>query len=381
MTNPSPEIGDHLVSPRSKIGIPYSHHGIYIGDGNVVHYAGLSNDADADGSKIQVTPLAAFEAGHGFGIKQDGGSKFSRAEIAERARSRVGEDGYSMFANNCEHFCMWAIHGCHQSDQVDDGTFKGARLLGKAISGISQAAVGTIGASYGLSGAAGMMKATATVGSVVGGGVVAGIAATGGLVAAATAATVNRTLLADKEGHDEAEADARQIGRVASYAGAAGGTVAAVTAISAAGVPGLSAAGITSGLATVGSLVGGGMSAGIGATVAAPAVAAAAVGYGAYKVAQSNETVREKLTSAADAVADAAAKGHEFAKPVVQSAVTAATDGLKKIAEQAKDVAPTVADAAAAALGAAKASASEVLSRVRAGMAQAGDKPDSDTKQ
>jgi hypothetical protein len=42
--------------------------------------------------------------------------------------------------------------------------------------------------------------------------------------------------------------------------------------------------GITSGLATVGSIVGGGMTAGVAITVAAPAVAAASVGFGAYTI-------------------------------------------------------------------------------------------------
>lgn len=58
---------------------------------------------------------------------------------------------------------------------------------------------------------------------------------------------------------------------------------AVVQGAAAGSVAGLSAAGITSGLAAVGATVGGGMAAGVAVTVAAPAVAAAAVGYGAYR--------------------------------------------------------------------------------------------------
>ncbi|CDS47972.1 hypothetical protein [Polaromonas sp. CG9_12] len=47
-------------------------------------------------------------------------------------------------------------------------------------------------------------------------------------------------------------------------------------------VAGLGAAGITSGLAAVGSLVGGGMAAGLVVTAAAP-IAVGALGYGLYK--------------------------------------------------------------------------------------------------
>jgi len=49
-------------------------------------------------------------------------------------------------------------------------------------------------------------------------------------------------------------------------------------------VAGLSGAGITSGLAAIGSVVGGGMLAGTAICIAAPAVAAAVVGLGVYKI-------------------------------------------------------------------------------------------------
>jgi len=48
-------------------------------------------------------------------------------------------------------------------------------------------------------------------------------------------------------------------------------------------VAGLGGAGIASGLAAVGATVGGGMTAGVVVTAAAPAVAAAALGYGVYR--------------------------------------------------------------------------------------------------
>lgn len=34
-----PKKGDHLKSSRGL----YTHHGIYVGDGNVIHYSGLSD--------------------------------------------------------------------------------------------------------------------------------------------------------------------------------------------------------------------------------------------------------------------------------------------------------------------------------------------------
>ena len=65
-------------------------------------------------------------------------------------------------------------------------------------------------------------------------------------------------------------------------AGATAGGVGAVGAVAALGIPGLGATGITSGLATVGSIVGGGMGAGLLITAAAP-LAVGVVSYVLYK--------------------------------------------------------------------------------------------------
>ena len=68
----------------------------------------------------------------------------------------------------------------------------------------------------------------------------------------------------------------------AGAAGATSGAAGSVGAVAALGVPGLGATGITSGLAGVGSLVGGGMATGLAITAAAP-VAFGAAAYGLYK--------------------------------------------------------------------------------------------------
>jgi len=68
----------------------------------------------------------------------------------------------------------------------------------------------------------------------------------------------------------------------AAASGAVIGSTGAITAVSTLGVSGLAATGITSGLAAVGSLVGGGMLAGLAVTAAAPLAGGATV-YGIYK--------------------------------------------------------------------------------------------------
>jgi hypothetical protein len=111
-------IGSHLVTPR----IGYNHHGIYIGNGQVIHFT--SN------SYIETVSLSEFTNGKGYSL-QSFHSKFSRNQIVKRALSRLGDDNYNVIFHNCEHFCNWCIHDEHRSHQVRNVT------LGSAVSGIA----------------------------------------------------------------------------------------------------------------------------------------------------------------------------------------------------------------------------------------------------
>ncbi len=271
-------IGAHLVSPRTG----YSHHGIYVGRGKVVHYSGLANGLE-NGPVEEVT-LATFTCGNGHSIKAHTKAKFNGKEIADRARMRIGENLYCVFSNNCEHFCEWCINNDHDSKQVDVATAAGGTAGASAAGLVARGVVAASGTVAGVSGA-GVMSGLATTGAVVGGGAAAGIAVLGAAPGVAMASLVNNTVLKDSPALDTAERESRAAGRVASYAGAAAGTAGSVAAVSAAGsVAGLSGAGITSGLAAIGGTVGGGMGAGVVIATAAPVAAALAAGYGIYKV-------------------------------------------------------------------------------------------------
>lgn len=106
------QIADQLVSRR----LGYDHHGIYIGDGCVVHYSG-SHSLMHKGA-IEITSLDHFTAGNSLYVANFAQRKFSRDEIRERALSRLGEDKYHLIFNNCEHFSNWCVSGEHQSEQV-----------------------------------------------------------------------------------------------------------------------------------------------------------------------------------------------------------------------------------------------------------------------
>lgn len=273
-------LGAHLVTSR----IAYTHHGIYAGEGKVIHYSGL-----VDGLKpgpVEEVDIDGFTCGNGYSIKSHPNAKFSGEQIVGRSRSRIGEDCYSVFANNCEHFCEWCIYGENRSDQVDRGAIATGMGAGTVAGLAARAVVAAGGTVVGLSGP-GIMSGLASVGAVVGGGAVAGIGVLGGVQGVAMASLVNNTLLKDNPALGKNDSEARKYGRFAAYLGAAAGTAGGIASVSAFGsVAGLSAAGISSGLATIGGVFGGTMAMGVGLVTAAPVIAAAAGGYGIYKAAK-----------------------------------------------------------------------------------------------
>ncbi|QLI80271.1 lecithin retinol acyltransferase family protein [Chitinibacter fontanus] len=104
---------DHLISAR----IGYSHHGIYIGRNKVIHYSGSSLGKNEKGV-IEIVDLETFCQGNGYTTQTYPFRTFSRDETVELAKSRLGEEWYSVILNNCEHFATWCIQGFHHSHQV-----------------------------------------------------------------------------------------------------------------------------------------------------------------------------------------------------------------------------------------------------------------------
>ena len=115
VASPAPRlrIGDHLVSARRFT----SHHGIYVGNGQVIHYGGLASGLQA--GPVKVSPLVEFLADHPYKLREYKTRTYSREESVEMARARIGEDLYHPAFNNCEHFVTWCITGKTRSTQVD----------------------------------------------------------------------------------------------------------------------------------------------------------------------------------------------------------------------------------------------------------------------
>ena len=116
-----PAIGAHIVTPRSV----YTHHGIYVGDGRVVQYSGLSRGLRP--GPVEEISLSQFAQGREIWVRSDGSSAFDRDEVIRRARLRLGENRYHPLKNNCEHFCEWCLRGEPRSYQVEELTTRCSR--------------------------------------------------------------------------------------------------------------------------------------------------------------------------------------------------------------------------------------------------------------
>lgn len=129
----------------------YDHYGVYIDDYSVIHYSSKDSDTSSENSIIE-TSLDTFMRGDGTlfrlsfpdtygkpdkivtnrGVIAERDNWFrdwekyrdyklySPDETIERARSRLGENKYSLLFNNCEHFAIWCKTGISESHQIND---------------------------------------------------------------------------------------------------------------------------------------------------------------------------------------------------------------------------------------------------------------------
>ena len=94
----------------------YFHHGIYVGNGSVIHYAGWFRGTRG---LVEEVTLEQFTEGHRYCIGRMPQDRRAGEDIVRRARSRLGERRYHLLRNNCEHFCNWCQLGESRSEQVE----------------------------------------------------------------------------------------------------------------------------------------------------------------------------------------------------------------------------------------------------------------------
>jgi hypothetical protein len=94
-----PPLGSHVGTPR----FGFLHHGIYVGGGYVVHYAGYVLGLHR--GPVELIEVGRFVDGRPLWVTSNAKSIFGCSEVIRRAYSRIGENRYRLFTNNCEHFC------------------------------------------------------------------------------------------------------------------------------------------------------------------------------------------------------------------------------------------------------------------------------------
>ncbi|MDK0888187.1 lecithin retinol acyltransferase family protein [Clostridium perfringens] len=117
-----PSKGDHI---RVNRGI-YSHHGIYVNDDEVIHFTGTEDDSILDWSKNKVikTGIDYFLRGGRLEVKEYTEDELSDLYPVEHiviyARACLGDRGYNLIFNNCEHFANVCTLGRFRSKQVEN---------------------------------------------------------------------------------------------------------------------------------------------------------------------------------------------------------------------------------------------------------------------
>jgi len=117
----NPKKGDHIRVSR---GV-YNHHGVYIKDEEVIHFTGVDNDSVLDWSKNEVikTDLADFLRGGTLEVKEykedELDDLYPIEHIVHYARGCLGDAGYNLVINNCEHFANMCTLGRFRSKQVE----------------------------------------------------------------------------------------------------------------------------------------------------------------------------------------------------------------------------------------------------------------------
>ena len=117
---PAADLGSEWV-PGTRLVVlrrGYRHHGIYVGSGRVIHYAGLTRHRRG---RIEEVSLDDFIGNRPVYLDKAPNEPRGH-DIVLRARSRLGECRYDLLNNNCEHFCNWCLLGESRSQQVESLT-------------------------------------------------------------------------------------------------------------------------------------------------------------------------------------------------------------------------------------------------------------------
>jgi len=105
---------DQIYVMRPLVGIDgvYQHHGIDYGDGSIIHYRKTGDQAIISRTSFETFSWGnpVYPVHHSLADSTD--------VVIDRAESRLGEQQYDLFFNNCEHFATWCKTGRWESAQL-----------------------------------------------------------------------------------------------------------------------------------------------------------------------------------------------------------------------------------------------------------------------
>ena len=118
---------DKLPKPsqiiRTKVSF-YYHYGIFISDDEIIQF-GLPNAPSnlSENIRVLATDIITFLGGGeletAIPAREEKKRMRSPKEIIKIARSRIGEGGYDILHNNCEHFVNSCVFGTNTSSFVE----------------------------------------------------------------------------------------------------------------------------------------------------------------------------------------------------------------------------------------------------------------------
>lgn len=127
-----PDLGDVIYADRGL----YKHYGIYVGNGQVVHFSSKKEDEmNAKDAIIKITSIQDFAKDDQVFIEKKDLQPFSPEIVVTRAENMIGKckGEYNLIFNNCEHFANWCKYGEKKSEQVENATKVGGAIAATAI--------------------------------------------------------------------------------------------------------------------------------------------------------------------------------------------------------------------------------------------------------
>lgn len=107
------------------------HYGIFVSEEEVIQFGlppGCENRPPENEITVLSTDIDVFACGQIVEVmepdRKEKKKRFSAEKTIELARAAIGQDGYNMIHNNCEHFAYQCVFGIHYSSQEDNARKK-----------------------------------------------------------------------------------------------------------------------------------------------------------------------------------------------------------------------------------------------------------------